>query len=52
MNRGIELACPGPIDLVDVETGQSLTSQADPAAVSAACMAHDERVRRLSASRH
>jgi uncharacterized protein (DUF58 family) len=45
--RDLSLPGPGPIELVDVETGQSLTSQADPATVSAARMAHDERVRRL-----
>ena len=38
---------PGPIELVDVETGQNLTSQADPAAESVARMAHDEHVLRL-----
>jgi hypothetical protein len=45
--REFSLPGPGPIELFDVETGQSLTSQADAAVVSAARIAHDEHVRRL-----
>ena len=45
--REFSLPGPGPIELFDVETGQSLTSQADPAAESVARIAHDEHVQRL-----
>ena len=45
--RELRLPGPGPIELEDVETGESLAAEADTAAEAAAFRAHDEHVLRL-----